>query len=141
MDALGPGAGFLALTRLLLADTRSRAMVNSFTSTSAAFLAGVRQGCPLAPLINLLPAQALLQLHKASGIGIPVAGQQLTALQYADNASTPILCGMARASLPPQPPPAMQRSAFGLLADAATPASAAAVQAVLSRLWRVNRHK
>ncbi|KAI3432845.1 hypothetical protein D9Q98_010430 [Chlorella vulgaris] len=30
---------------------------------------------------------------------------------------------------------------FGLLADAAAPASAAAVQAVLSRLWRVNCHK
>ncbi|KAI3437676.1 hypothetical protein D9Q98_000126 [Chlorella vulgaris] len=55
MDALGVGPGFLTLTRLLLADTRSRAM-------------------------------ALLQLLKARGIGIPVAGQQLTALQYADDA-------------------------------------------------------
>ncbi|KAI3427176.1 hypothetical protein D9Q98_007113 [Chlorella vulgaris] len=86
MDALGVGAGFLALTRLLLADTRSRAMVNGFTSTPAAFLAGVRQGCPLAPLLYLFIAQALLQLLKARGIGIPVAGQQLTALQYADDA-------------------------------------------------------
>ncbi|KAI3432715.1 hypothetical protein D9Q98_004258 [Chlorella vulgaris] len=86
MDALGVGAGFLSLTRLLLADTRSRAMVNGFTSTPAAFLAGVRQGCPLAPLLYLFIAQALLQLLKARGIGIPVAGQQLTALQYADDA-------------------------------------------------------
>ncbi|KAL4856066.1 Transposon TX1 uncharacterized protein [Chlorella vulgaris] len=86
MDALGVGAGFLTLTRLLLADTRSRAMVNGFTSTPAAFLAGVRQGCPLAPLLYLFIAQALLRLLKARGIGIPVAGQQLTALQYADDA-------------------------------------------------------
>ncbi|KAL4856237.1 putative RNA pseudouridine synthase [Chlorella vulgaris] len=50
------------------------------------FLAGVRQGCPLAPLLYLFIAQALLQLLKARGIGIPVAGQQLTALQYADDA-------------------------------------------------------
>lgn len=53
MDALGVGTGFLTLTRLFLADTRSRAMVNGFTSTPAAFLAGVRQGCPLAPLLYL----------------------------------------------------------------------------------------
>ncbi|KAI3427913.1 hypothetical protein D9Q98_006305 [Chlorella vulgaris] len=86
MDALGVGAGFLTLTRLLLANTRSRAMVNGFTSTPAAFLAGVRQGCPLAPLLYLFIAQALLQLLKARGIGITVAGQQLTALQYADDA-------------------------------------------------------
>ncbi|KAL4852850.1 Transposon TX1 uncharacterized protein [Chlorella vulgaris] len=86
MDALGVGAGFLTLTRLLLADTRSRAMVNGFTSTPAAFLAGVRQGCPLAPLLYLFIVQALLQLLKARGIGIPVAGQQLTALQYAADA-------------------------------------------------------
>jgi hypothetical protein len=36
----------------------------------------------LPPLLYLFTAQALLQLLNARGVGIPVAGQRLTALQY-----------------------------------------------------------
>ena len=86
MLELGVGEGFLALVRPLLADTRARAMVNGHISTPAASAAGVRQGCPLAPLLYLFFAQALLRLLTARGVGIQVAGRALTALQYADDA-------------------------------------------------------
>ena len=86
MHELGVGEGFLAMVRLLLHDTRARAMVNGHISTPAASVAGVRQGCPLAPLLYLFFAQALLRLLKARGIGVPVAGRHLTALQFADDA-------------------------------------------------------
>ena len=74
MHALGVGPGFIAMARLLLTNTKARALVNGHISTPAAFAAGVRQGCPLAPLLYLFIAQALLRLLKARGIGIAVAG-------------------------------------------------------------------
>lgn len=85
MAALGVGPAFLAMVRCLLTATTARGYVNGFTSTPAPFAAGVRQGCPLAPLLYLFIAQALLRLLKARGVGIEVAGQRLAALQYADD--------------------------------------------------------
>ena len=85
MDTVGVGPGFLALVRTLLTGTAARAYVNGWTSTPAPTAAGVRQGCPLAPLLYLFVAQALLRLLKARGIGIDVAGLRLTAPQYADD--------------------------------------------------------
>ena len=86
MAALGCGAAFVAMVRRLLTDTTARAHVNGYTSTLAAFEAGVRQGCPLAPLLYLFFAQGLLALLRARGVGIDVAGRRLTATQYADDA-------------------------------------------------------
>ena len=73
MAALGCGAAFVAMVRRLLTDTTARAHVNGYTSTLAAFEAGVRQGCPLAPLLYLFFAQGLLALLRARGVGIDVS--------------------------------------------------------------------
>jgi hypothetical protein len=86
MRELGVGEGFLSLVHLLLSDTRARATVNRWVSTPEVFAAGVRQGCPLAPLLYLFVAQALLRLLQSRGLGVQVAGLRLTALQYADDA-------------------------------------------------------
>lgn len=86
MRELGVGEAFLSYVRLLLADTRARATVNRWVSTPEVFAAGVRQGCPLAPLLYLFVAQALLRLLKVRGVGIQAAGMHLTAFQYADDA-------------------------------------------------------
>lgn len=86
MRTLGLGDGFVAMVHRLLAGTRACAVVNGHVSTPAATAAGVRQGCPLAPLLYLFVAQALLRFLSARGFGIPVAGRTLTALQYADDA-------------------------------------------------------
>ena len=95
MTALGVGAGFLAMVRLLLSQTTASAHVNGWTSTPTASAAGVRQGCPRAPLLYLFIAQALLRLLKARGIGIDAAGMRLTALQYADD-TEPLLPSLDR---------------------------------------------
>ena len=98
LGTLGAGAGFVALVRPLLQGTAARACVNDWVSTPAESVAGVRQGCPLAPLLYLFVAQALLRLLTARGVGIDVAGRRLMALQYADD-TVPLLPDLG--ALPP----------------------------------------
>jgi exonuclease III len=95
MAALGVGPGFRAMVKTLLTGTKARAIINGFISTPAAFAAGVRQGCPLAPLLYLFIGQALLQHLRTRGVGIDVAGCRLTALQYADD-TQPLLPSLAQ---------------------------------------------
>jgi hypothetical protein len=59
-ETLGVGAGFVQWMKLLLTDTHTCAVVNGFTSSFFQCGAGVRQGCPLAPLLYLFAGQALL---------------------------------------------------------------------------------
>lgn len=95
MATMGLGDGFLAMVRRMLTGTTTRAEVNGWASTPVAFAAGVRQGCPLAPLLYLCIAQALLRLLKSRGIGIDAAGLRLAALQYADD-TKPFLPSLAQ---------------------------------------------
>ena len=88
MRQLGLGDGFLRWTHLLLARTQAAALVNGHLSNPALFKAGVRQGCPLAPLLYLCLAQALLRFLQHRDVGISAAGQQLAALQFADDCKT-----------------------------------------------------
>ena len=60
MDAMGAGAGLVAWAELLLANTAPLAVLNGVKSGLVSMRAGVKQGCPLAPLLYLFGAQALL---------------------------------------------------------------------------------
>ena len=82
---LGLGDGFVSWVQLLLSHTLAAAAANGCVSQPALFSAGVRQGCPLAPLLYLCLAQALLRLLQTRGIGIQAAGLNLAALQFADD--------------------------------------------------------
>lgn len=85
---LGVGAGFVAWMKVLLTDTYTCAVVNGFQSSFYHCSAGVRQGCPLAPLMYLFAGQALLCHLRQRGIGIDVAAGRLVAAQYADDVET-----------------------------------------------------
>jgi exonuclease III len=85
LEALGVGDGFLEWVRLLHDGTRSAALVNGHLSQFIEFTAGVRQGCPLAPLLYLAIAQALLAWLSSQGFGIDI--HKLKASQYADDYS------------------------------------------------------
>ena len=88
MHMLGLGQGFINTARALLpAETLSRAKVNNFISNPVAFLAGVRQGCPLAPLLYLCIGEALLRFLRHRGLGVDVDGHRFIAGQYADDTS------------------------------------------------------
>jgi hypothetical protein len=71
--------------KLLLTDTRSAAIIDGYLSDYKQFKAGVRQGCPLAPLLYLLVAQAALSWLKHKNIGVQVDGRLLTGAQFADD--------------------------------------------------------
>lgn len=85
LQEAGLGGGFLRWVRLLLQDTFSCACVNGHVSDRVQFQAGVRQGCPLAPLLYLFVGQALLSLLKRRGFGVEVGGMRITACQFADD--------------------------------------------------------
>ena len=89
LHELGMGAGFVAWVSTLLRHTRACAVVNGFRSNFELFHAGVRQGCPLAPLLYLFVGQAMLQWWRASGVGIPgpPGHPTLVGIQFADDAN------------------------------------------------------
>ena len=70
MEKLGASAGLLKWVTLLLTATSARALVMGTLSKLASFEAGVRQGCPLAPLLYLFLGEALLAYLKSKGIGL-----------------------------------------------------------------------
>ena len=94
MLAMGVGDAFVRWVMLLLGpDTTACAVLNGFKSDKVCFEAGVRQGCPLAPLLYLFVGEALLRFMKAQpGLGIVVAGSRCMAAQYADDID-PVLKG------------------------------------------------
>ena len=87
LGTVGLGPGFLRWVDLLLTHSRSRANVNGFVSAAVPFCAGVRQGCPLAPLLYLFVGQALQRFLRSQHLGLAVKGRSFTALQYADDAN------------------------------------------------------
>ena len=88
MEAVGAGAGLLAWARIVLGDTSAAADVNGHVSGMVRYDAGVRQGCPLAPLLYLFVAWALAcWLKTCPAVGVEVRrGEVIHGDQYADDA-------------------------------------------------------
>lgn len=84
-EIIGLGDGFLKWMKLLLTNTRSATFIDGYLSDFRKMEAGVRQGCPLAPLLYLPVAQAALSWLKSRDIGIMVESFRLTAAQFADD--------------------------------------------------------
>jgi hypothetical protein len=89
MSALGARPGLLRWVSILLGDTWASAVVNGWISEPRLYEAGVRQGCPLSPLLYLFVAWALTcWLRTCPHVGVPLAeaGTTAHAFQYADDA-------------------------------------------------------
>ena len=67
-------------------------MMNGFFTASVPLRCGVRQGCPLSPLLYVLIMQILAaQLHSNSNIvGFTVDNEKIISLHYADDATIAI---------------------------------------------------
>jgi hypothetical protein len=86
MQQHGAGDGMLVWSRLLLSDTRAVAQVCGHVSAPVRWEAGVRQGCPLSPLLYLFVAEAMLcWLRSSAELGVEVDGQRFISGHYADD--------------------------------------------------------
>ena len=85
LHAVG-GGEFVPWVQLLLSGTHAVAVVNGVVSHSAEWHAGVRQGCPLSPVLYLLVPWGLsCWLRTQEGIGLRVGGYLCFCVQYADD--------------------------------------------------------
>ncbi len=86
MRAKGADDGMVRWVRLLLHDTRAMARVSGSTSRPRRWAAGVRQGCPLSPLLYLFVAEALACWLRASqDVGVQVQGERYVSAHHADD--------------------------------------------------------
>jgi endonuclease/exonuclease/phosphatase family metal-dependent hydrolase len=88
MVAHGASAGMAAWAAILLHNTCASVHVNGVSSICLEWAAGVRQGCPLSPLLYLFVAQtqvAYLHSMPPDQIGVDVGGRRFIAAQYADD--------------------------------------------------------
>jgi hypothetical protein len=85
MRVMGCGPRFCQMVKNLLTRTKARVELNGFQSRSVAFAVGVRQGCPLAPLLYLFVGQTMSCFLAHRGIGIMIAGTRLVVTQFADD--------------------------------------------------------
>jgi hypothetical protein len=85
LQAVG-GQDIIPWVRVLLTHTCAAAVVNGVTSRRAEWFAGVRQGCPLSPVLYLLVPWALsCWLRAQPSIGLHVGGALHQCAQYADD--------------------------------------------------------
>ena len=83
----------------MLADTRASVHANGVESGRRLWHAGVRQGCPLSPLLYLFVGQALASWLRAQlALGVRVAGRRHVCSMYADDTSALIPLSPAAAA-------------------------------------------
>eukprot|EP00955_Chlamydomonas_euryale_P000141 1455-Chlamydomonas_euryale.AAC.1 len=83
---MGASEIMLRWVRLLLRDTRASVHANGVESEARVWVAGVRQGCPLAPLLYLFIGQALTSwLCSKTQLGGLLGGRRSVSGQYADD--------------------------------------------------------
>ena len=89
---LGFGPGFIQWVRVLYTDVASAVLVNGYTSDRFKPSRGVRQGCPLSPLLYVLSMEVLAANIRANpfivGLSLPRVPRPLPVLSlYADDTS------------------------------------------------------
>lgn len=86
MRAHGASDGMVRWVQLLLQDTRAVACIHGHVSRAASWQAGVRQGCPLSPLLYLYVGEALAcWLRSHPQLGVVVDGQRYVSNHFADD--------------------------------------------------------
>jgi len=132
MAKFGAGDGLCKWVATILSGTFASARVNGFVSEAYEYEAGVRQGCPLAPLLYLFAAWALLCFLKTCpALGAEGApGRRAYAVQFADDIA-PFLRSASLA----------HRQVFSEDMDAFGRASGQCLNALKSKLLRIGREE
>ena len=89
LEAVGLEVQFRSMVAVLIANAVVHVLVNGFLTAAINILSGVRQGCPIAPLLFALATEALrLALELCRDIGLQVRNVHLHASMYADDLTT-----------------------------------------------------
>ena len=88
MSTFGIGDSFLGWVKCLYSNAHTRVKVNGFLTANIPLKRGVRQGCPLSPLLYAFIIEILaLQLRRnPEVVGFTVGGEKIISLHYADDA-------------------------------------------------------
>ena len=88
MKAFGLGEDFIHWVCLIYSNATTRIKINGFLTDNLPLNRGLRQGCPLSPLLYVLNIEILaLQLRKNPDIvGFTVGGEKNISAHYADDA-------------------------------------------------------
>ena len=88
MKAFGIGPAFIHWICQIYSNATTRVKVNGFPSENIPLRRGVRQGCPLSPLLYVLIIEILaLQFRKNPDIvGFTVGREKIVSMHYADDA-------------------------------------------------------
>ena len=88
MGAFGIGPAFIHWVRQIYSNATTRIKVNGFLSENILLRHGVRQGCPLSPLLYVLIIEILaLQFRKNPDIvAFTAGGEKIFSMHYADDA-------------------------------------------------------
>ena len=92
LQAMGFGGSFISWVDLFYHDVRSAVNVNGYLSEPFSLSRGVRQGCPLSPLLYVLVSEVLAVSIRANpricGLSLPGVPSPLSSIsQYADDTS------------------------------------------------------
>ena len=86
MDSMGASHGMTNWAKILLEATYASTHTNGSSSTILEWFAGVRQGCPLSPILYLFIAQALSTwLQAQPPLGITIDGLRFVSTHHADD--------------------------------------------------------
>ena len=87
MEAVGVGEGFIKWATTLLTETKTTTAVNGYISPLYEYQIGVRQGCPLAPILYLFIAWALwCWLDQCPVVGVQISPNiEIKGDQFADD--------------------------------------------------------
>src|SRR5262249_52889179 len=89
LQAVGLEVQFRSMVTVLIAQAVVHVLVNGFLTAAINVLSGVRQGCPIAPLLFALATEALrLALQLSRDIGVKVREVAVHASMYADDLTT-----------------------------------------------------
>ena len=102
LERMNFGPSFRSWVQLLYSSIFSRVLVNGYTSEAFRVTRGVRQGCPLSPLLYILVAETISSAIKKDplidGFSLP-DGQRVKIFQYADDTSILVQSDQAMTAL------------------------------------------
>ena len=102
LEKMNFGPSFQSWVNLLYTDIFSHVLVNGFTSEAFRVTRGVRQGCPLSPLLYILVAETIASAVRKDldidGFLLP-NGRTMKVFQYADDTSVLVMSDHSLRSL------------------------------------------